>query len=75
MNVSGECNELGMTSQCGGNRECTLTPQGFGVCACPADTFGPPQCLGYVNFFPLKLVLLIRVLMEYQIVFFPFFLF
>nr|XP_034307787.1 tenascin-like [Crassostrea gigas] len=42
----GECDQLGVTSQCEGITECTLSPQGFGVCTCPADTFGPPQCLG-----------------------------
>ncbi|XP_065939547.1 multiple epidermal growth factor-like domains protein 10 [Magallana gigas] len=41
----GECDQLGVTNQCEGITECTLSPQGFGVCTCPADTFGPPQCL------------------------------
>lgn len=50
MNVLGKCNELGTTSQCDGITECTLSSQGFGVCTCPVDTFGPPQCLG--NVFP-----------------------
>uniref|UniRef100_A0A8W8NSQ4 EGF-like domain-containing protein n=1 Tax=Magallana gigas TaxID=29159 RepID=A0A8W8NSQ4_MAGGI len=28
------------------NTQCILTPQGFGECTCPENTFGPPECRG-----------------------------
>ncbi|XP_052684013.1 stabilin-1-like isoform X1 [Crassostrea angulata] len=42
----GECNEFGETDQCEGNTLCTQTPQGYGLCTCPDNTYGPPECLG-----------------------------
>lgn len=44
----GECNDVGETDQCRGNTQCELTTQGYGKCVCPAETFGPPECLGNV---------------------------
>ncbi|XP_034334370.2 integrin beta-6 [Magallana gigas] len=41
----GECNDVGETDQCKGNTQCELTTQGYGKCVCPAETFGPPECL------------------------------
>nr|XP_034308661.1 wnt inhibitory factor 1 isoform X3 [Crassostrea gigas] len=42
----GNCDELGRTNQCEGNTQCILTPQGYGECTCPENTFGPPECRG-----------------------------
>ncbi|XP_052717551.1 wnt inhibitory factor 1-like [Crassostrea angulata] len=42
----GNCGELGRTNQCEGNTQCILTPQGYGECTCPENTFGPPECRG-----------------------------
>uniref|UniRef100_A0A8W8NRY6 Uncharacterized protein n=1 Tax=Magallana gigas TaxID=29159 RepID=A0A8W8NRY6_MAGGI len=41
----GECGEFGETDQCKGNTLCTQTPQGYGLCTCPENTYGPPKCL------------------------------
>eukprot|EP00105_Crassostrea_gigas_P017011 XP_011434617.1 PREDICTED: wnt inhibitory factor 1 [Crassostrea gigas] len=42
----GNCDELGRTNQCEGITQCILTPQGYGECTCPENTFGPPECRG-----------------------------
>uniref|UniRef100_A0A8W8NHV8 EGF-like domain-containing protein n=1 Tax=Magallana gigas TaxID=29159 RepID=A0A8W8NHV8_MAGGI len=45
----GNCGELGRTNQCEGNTQCILTPQGYGECTCPENTFGPLECRGNVK--------------------------
>uniref|UniRef100_K1QA58 Uncharacterized protein n=1 Tax=Magallana gigas TaxID=29159 RepID=K1QA58_MAGGI len=47
--LTGECDEFGETDQCEGNTLCTQTQQEYGVCTCPDDTYGPPECLAEIS--------------------------
>ncbi|XP_061168939.1 protein cueball-like [Saccostrea echinata] len=41
-----ECDDIGETTQCPGNTECTLGETGFGECECPPGVYGEPECIG-----------------------------